>query len=49
MVGFISPRDVTILNNRSASSSETEVRHGINSWKAHLFSSAERQEAIGGL
>jgi hypothetical protein len=29
--------------------SETEVENGIKSWKAHLLSSAERQEAIGGL
>jgi hypothetical protein len=40
---------VTILNSHSVSSSEKEVRNGIKSWKAHLFSSAERQEAIGGI
>jgi hypothetical protein len=43
-------RGVTILNSRSVSSSETAgVRNGIKSWKAHLLSPAERQEAIGGL
>jgi hypothetical protein len=31
------------------SSSETGVRNGIKSWKAYLVSSAELQEAIGGL
>jgi hypothetical protein len=42
---------MTILNSSSVSSTETEtmVRNGIKSWKAHLFSSGERQEAIGGL
>jgi hypothetical protein len=40
---------VTIPNIRFVSSSETEVRNGIKRWKAHLLSSAARQEAIGGL
>jgi hypothetical protein len=40
---------VLIVNSRSVSSRETEVRNGIKSWKAHLFSSAKRKEAIGGL
>jgi hypothetical protein len=43
---------VTVLNSRSVSSSETEVKNGIKSWKAHaahLLSSAQQQEAIGGL
>jgi hypothetical protein len=45
MVGFYpSARSVTILNSRSASSNETELRNGIRSWKAHLLSQAERQE-----
>ncbi len=39
---------VTILNSRSVSSSEREVRNGISSWKERLISPAERQEAIGG-
>jgi hypothetical protein len=39
---------MAILNSRSASSSETGVRNGIKSWKAHLLSSAEGKEAIGG-
>jgi hypothetical protein len=26
-----------------------EVRNGMKSWKAHLFSEAERKEATGGL
>jgi hypothetical protein len=48
---WLSTRGVTILNSLSSSSSKTEIRNGINSWwKAHLLSSsAERQEAIGGL
>jgi hypothetical protein len=45
----LSASGVTILNSRSVSSSETKVRIGIESWKAHLLSSAERQKAIGGL
>jgi hypothetical protein len=39
---------VTILNSRSVSSSEREVRNGKNSWKERLILPAERQEAIGG-
>jgi hypothetical protein len=41
---------VTILNRRSVTSRETAVRNGIKkkSWIAHLLSSAEQQEAIGG-
>jgi hypothetical protein len=50
MVDFLlSAHGVTILDSRSVSSSETEARNGIKSWKAHLLSSAERQEANGGL
>jgi hypothetical protein len=50
MVDFLlSARGVTILNSRSVSSSQTEVRNGIKSWKAQVLSSAERQEAVGGL
>jgi hypothetical protein len=40
---------VTILKSLSVSSSEAEVRNGIKSWQARLFSSAERKEAIGAL
>jgi hypothetical protein len=40
---------VTILNSHSVSSSEAEFRNGTESWKALLLSSAERQEATGGL
>jgi hypothetical protein len=41
---------VTILNSRSVSSSKTEVKKydkkSDKKWKAHLLSSAERQEAV---
>jgi hypothetical protein len=49
--GRFSPsvRGVTILNGPSVSSSETEIRNGIKGWKAHVVSSAQGQEAIGGL
>jgi hypothetical protein len=40
---------MTILNSRSVSSSKTKVKYGIKSRKAHLLSSPELQEAIGGL
>jgi hypothetical protein len=40
---------VAILNGRSVASSEAGVINGIKSWKAHLLSSVERHEAIGGL
>jgi hypothetical protein len=40
-------RCVTVLNSRSVSSSETGFRNGIKGGKQRLFSSAERQEAIG--
>jgi hypothetical protein len=40
---------VTILNKLSVSSSETGVRNGIKRWDAHLLSSDEEQEAVGGL
>jgi hypothetical protein len=46
---LLSVRGMTILNGRSVSRSETEVRNGIKSWNTHVLSSAERQEAIGGL
>jgi hypothetical protein len=45
----LSASGVTILNSPSLSSSKTEVRNGIKSWKARLLLSAERQEAMGGL
>jgi hypothetical protein len=41
-------RGVTILHSLSVSSRETEVGNEIESWKAHVLSSSERQEAIGG-
>ncbi len=37
----LSARGVTILNSPSLSSSKTEVRDGIKSWKARLLLSAE--------
>jgi hypothetical protein len=41
---------VTILNGHAVYSSETEVNKRDNkSWKAHVLSSTERKEAIGGL
>jgi hypothetical protein len=46
---LLSARGVKILNSHSLSSSETELRNGMNSWKARLLSSAERYKAIGGL
>jgi hypothetical protein len=46
---LLSTRCVTVLNGHFVSSSETVVRNGIKSWKAHVLSSAERQKAIGGL
>ncbi len=45
----LSARGMTILNSPSLSSSKTEVRNGMKSWKARLLLSAERQEAMGGL
>jgi hypothetical protein len=38
----------TILNSRSVSSSAKEVSKGMTSCEAHVLSSAERQDAIGG-
>jgi hypothetical protein len=44
MVDFSCPRGAIILNSSFVSSRQTEVRNGMKSWKAHLFSSAEWQE-----
>jgi hypothetical protein len=46
---WLSARGVKILNSHSVSSGETGVRSRIKSLRAHLISSAERQEDIGGL
>jgi hypothetical protein len=41
-----SARGVTILISCSVSSSETGVKNGLKTWKAHLPLSAEQQKAI---
>jgi hypothetical protein len=44
-----SARGRTLLNDRSVLSSGTEERNTMKTWEAQALSSAERQEAIGGL
>jgi hypothetical protein len=45
----MSPRGVTVSNQKYLSGSETRVDDGMISWKLHLPESTWWQESIGGI